>query len=68
MEKPKTLVPPELMTKKDVAAEIQVSGRQVENLVKAGRLPQPIRLGSHPRWIRSELMAHIMQLTNRKNA
>lgn len=54
-----TLTPPELLTKADVAKLIQVSTRQVENLVKAGSLPAPIRLSHHPRWRRSQLMAFL---------
>ncbi len=50
---------PELLTKIDVAKMLQVSGRQVENLVRAGRLPQPVRLGAHPRWRRGELAAFL---------
>lgn len=50
---------PELLTKADVAKLLQVSGRQVEILVKARRLPQPLRLSNHPRWRRSELMAFL---------
>ena len=50
---------PELLTKADVAKLLQVSGRQVEILVKARRLPQPLRLSTHPRWRRSELMAFL---------
>ena len=52
-------IEPELMTKSDVAKLIQVSARQVENLVKSGRLIAPIRLGSHPRWRRSQLLAFL---------
>ncbi len=50
---------PELLTKSDVGKVVQVSCRQVENLVRAGKLPQPVRLGSHPRWRRTELMAFL---------
>ncbi len=54
-----SLCPPELLTKSDVGKVLQVSGRQVENLVRAGKLPQPIRLGAHPRWRRGELLAFL---------
>jgi predicted DNA-binding transcriptional regulator AlpA len=54
---------PELLTKTDVATICQVSGRQVENLVRLKKLPQPIRLGSHPRWPRAELMSFLDSLT-----
>ena len=49
----------ELLIKADVAKLLQVSGRQVEILVKARRLPQPLRLSNHPRWRRSELLAFL---------
>lgn len=61
MSKPQE-IEPELLTKSDLAKLIQVSSRQVENLVKAGRLPQPLRLGSHPRWSRAALMDCINKL------
>lgn len=59
-------IPPErvLLTKSDLSKLLQVSGRQVENLVRNGRLPQPIRLGTHPRWRRAELMSFLDSLTN----
>jgi predicted DNA-binding transcriptional regulator AlpA len=59
---------PELLTKTDLSNWIQVSGRQIENLVRAKRLPEPIRLGKHPRWRRSELMAFIDGLAADGNA
>ncbi len=52
----------ELLTKSELAKAFKVSGRQVEGLVKSGRLPKPIRLGSHPRWRRSELVTFLSQL------
>ena len=56
------MVGPEFLKKTDVAELIQVSTRQVELLVKAGRLPEPIRLGTHPRWQRSELLTFLDSL------
>ena len=54
-----TLVP-ELMRKRDVAEFYLCSQRQVENLVKSGRLPKPFYLGENsPRWRRSELLKHL---------
>ncbi len=50
---------PELLTKTDVAKLLQVSGRQVENLVRNLRLPKPLRLGTHPRWRRTELLSFL---------
>jgi len=53
-----TMTPPELMTKKQVAAFLQCSERQVELLTSKGRICKPVYLGeSSPRWKRSELMA-----------
>jgi len=46
-----------LLLKKQVAALLQCSERQVELLVKAGRIPQPIQLGKNsPRWVRDDLL------------
>ena len=56
-----TIVPPEgLMTKRDVAAFLKCSMRQVELLTQKGRLPEPIRLGTHPRW-RSESLVRFLE-------
>jgi len=50
----------ELMTKKDVAAYLRCSLRQVEILTAKKRIASPIYLGSSsPRWIRAELLASI---------
>lgn len=46
-----------LLLKKQVAQLLQCSERQVEILVKSGRIPQPIQLGPNsPRWRRPELL------------
>lgn len=46
-----------LLRKKDVAAILQCSTRQVEILTAKGDLPAPIRLGSQsPRWRRPEVL------------
>jgi predicted DNA-binding transcriptional regulator AlpA len=51
---------PELMTKAQVAEFFQCSVRQVELMVKAGRIPAPTYFGKQmPRWKRSELMASL---------
>ena len=48
---------PAMMRKRDVAELLQCSTRQVELLVKAGRLPEPLRLGEQsPRWRRPEIL------------
>ncbi len=59
-----TTTEPELLTKTDLAKLLQVSGRQVENLVRNGRLPQPIRLGTHPRWRRAGLLSFLDGLSS----
>jgi len=46
-----------LMTKTQVATLLGCSLRQVENLRRSGRIPQPIQLGPNsPRWRRPELL------------
>ena len=53
-------VKPALMTKTDVALMLQVSTRQVENLVRLGRIPAPTYLSKQaPRWRRDEVLAAI---------
>jgi excisionase family DNA binding protein len=54
-----TIESPALMTKSQIAEQLQVSTRQFENWVAAGKAPKPIRIGYHPRWRRSEIMAWI---------
>lgn len=54
-----TLIPPELLTKSDMAKLMQYSEKQIQNLVKAGSIPAPIYIGKHPRWRRSEIMAFL---------
>ena len=49
---------PVLLTKSDVAGLLQVSCRQVENLVRSGRIPAPLYLSAQsPRWRRDEVLA-----------
>ena len=45
-----------LTNKKGTAAWCDCSTRQIELLVAAGKFPPPIRLGTHPRWRRSDLL------------
>jgi predicted DNA-binding transcriptional regulator AlpA len=48
-----TLIRPRFLTRKAVAGRLMVSESTVDRLVDAGRIPQPIRLGSRgglPRW------------------
>ena len=56
----KTDTLPELMTKKLTAKWAHCSERQIELLAAAGKFPKPIRLGSHPRWVRSDLEAWLI--------
>ena len=49
---------PVLLTKSDVAMMLQVSTRQVENLVRLGRIPAPLYLSKQaPRWRRDDVLA-----------
>lgn len=47
---------PPLATKKQVAEWLGSSTRNVELQVKAQRFPPPVRIGTHPRWRRSDLL------------
>jgi predicted DNA-binding transcriptional regulator AlpA len=48
---------PVLLTKSDVAGLLQISTRQVENLVRAGRIPGPLYLSRQsPRWRLAEVL------------
>lgn len=42
--------PPSLLTAKDIAREFQVSIRTVRRWQRAGRLPNPVRIGGTLRW------------------
>ena len=46
----------ELLTVRDVAAELKISPRQVWKLLSSGRLPAPVRLSRSVRW-RSDQIA-----------
>jgi len=51
---------PLLLTKKQVAELLQCSGRQVELMAKAGRLPAAVYLAERsPRWKRDALLTFI---------
>ena len=57
------------MKKKDVAKFLQCSERQVELLVKAGKLPKPFYFSdASPRWKRSAIDAWVEQLESEANA
>ena len=48
---------PGMLSRKDVARALQVSGKTVSRLVRAGRLPAPKVIGSRPRWAREAIEA-----------
>jgi len=52
---------PSLATKRQVADWAGVSTRQIEILTKAGAFPDPVRIGTRPRWRRSDLLAWLDQ-------
>lgn len=53
----------EVWVKKDLAAWVRCSTRQVELMVKAGKLPQPFYIGdASPRWRRSDIESWIERL------
>ena len=51
--------PSMLLTKADLAEHLRISERQVDNL--RSQLPDPIYLGSSPRWRRSEIAAWLSE-------
>lgn len=56
---------PILLKKIQVAELLQCSGRQVELMAQAGRIPMPIYLAQRsPRWKRDELLAFIAAAGN----
>lgn len=56
------------VTKSELADHLRMSTRQVELLVKNGRLPSPIRLsGGHPRWILGDVLEWLRSLSNSKS-
>ena len=44
-----------LLTTKEVADLMQVSQRHIQNMVKRGQLPQPLRLGKSIRFRRADI-------------
>lgn len=48
-----------LLTARESAAALDMSVPTFYRLLKEGRLPSPIRIGSHPRWPVSEIIAVI---------
>lgn len=51
----------ELLTVRDLSAELKVSSRQCWKLLSSGRLPLPVRLGRSVRW-RSADIARFVEL------
>ena len=43
------------LTKTELADHLRMSTRQVEILVKKGKLPQPLRFSEHPRWLLDDI-------------
>ena len=54
----------DLNNKKETASWCGCSTRQIELLTADGKFPQPIRLGTHPRWRRSDLLAWLESQAN----
>lgn len=48
-----------LLTARESAKALVVSIPTFYRLLKEGRIPQPIRIGSHPRWPESEIQGVI---------
>ena len=64
-----TTVSDSLMKKKDVAEFFQCSVRQVELMVKAGKLPKPVYIGdASPRWQRKTLVDWLNELQSEESA
>ncbi len=59
---------PQIMTKADLAALIQLSARSVERLARTGKLPAPIVIGGSRRWRRSEVEAWLDRLAQEPQA
>ena len=53
----------ELLKKSEVAALLRVTPRTIENYLKQGRIPAPVRIGNRPLWpavaIRALLVAPV---------
>ncbi|MCH2131513.1 MAG: hypothetical protein MK179_20435 [Pirellulaceae bacterium] len=55
---------PPLATKKQTAKWLFTTERNLELQVIAGRFPKPIRIGTRPRWRRSDLLAWLNSQSN----
>lgn len=56
---PQPLLNPEVLTLKQMAHRINCSEKQVRNLVKEGRVPEPVYIGSSPRWFAADADAYL---------
>jgi excisionase family DNA binding protein len=43
-----------MLDKAEVARQLVISTRHVDNLIRAGRIPRPVKLGESVRWPRRE--------------
>ncbi|MBI5865344.1 MAG: excisionase family DNA-binding protein [Planctomycetes bacterium] len=50
LERQAAAVVDRLLTVREVAARLGISGRQVQKLLASGRFPAPVRLGRSVRW------------------
>ena len=51
---------PLMMTRDEVATELQVSTKTVDNLWREGKLPRPSRIGRGVRFVRREIMQYLI--------
>ncbi|MEO0750354.1 MAG: helix-turn-helix domain-containing protein [Pseudomonadota bacterium] len=51
-----------LLTSEDVAARLQISIRQIHNLVSAGDFPPPMKVGRLNRWRALDVENYVEQL------
>jgi excisionase family DNA binding protein len=45
----------ETITRQELAKILKVTTRMISSWLKAGKLPQPVRVGQHPRWNRQQV-------------
>ncbi|MBI5864816.1 MAG: excisionase family DNA-binding protein [Planctomycetes bacterium] len=50
LERQAAAVVDRLLTVREVAARLGISGRQIQKLLASGRFPAPVRLGRSVRW------------------
>ncbi|MGC8505006.1 MAG: helix-turn-helix transcriptional regulator [Acidithiobacillus sp.] len=48
---------PRLLTKADLCDQLTISPRTLENMVKAGDFPPPVRIGKHVYWSQKAVTA-----------